>query len=228
MSNVNTKIVSALNTNLVSAIKSVKAAKSIEDVQVAEKEYKNQYEALTAKYGETAVLEAATTEALVTLAQEYIQTLIATKETIMSNTQTAEPSTVEPSVKTETKKEGLFARMKANAKAGADRTVEAAKAGHDAGKTYVMYVTDKFGRFLGIHEATTEEGVIVNLKKYGKLAVYYTVYAVVAVPLYVAMFLTQFTLGLFGKSLDLSEMKAELEKNGKLVKKGEKEAETSN
>ena len=223
MSNVNTKIVSALNTNLVSAIKSVKAAKSIEDVQVAEKEYKNQYEALTAKYGETAVLEAATTEALVTLAQEYIQTLTATKETIMSNTQTTEPS-----VKTETKKEGLFARMKANAKAGADRTVEAAKAGHDAGKTYVMYVTDKFGRFLGIHEATTEEGVIANLKKYSKLAVYYTVYAVVAVPLYVTMFLTQFTLGLFGKSLDLSEMKAELEKNGKLVKKGEKEAETSN
>lgn len=222
MSNVNTKIVSALNTNLVSAIKSVKAAKSIEDVQVAEKEYKNQYEALTAKYGETAVLEAATTEDLVTLTQEYIQTLIATKDTIMSNTQTAEPST------TETKKEGLFARMKANAKAGADRTVEAAKAGHDAGKTYVMYVTDKFGRFLGIHEATTEEGVIANLKKYSKLAVYYTVYAVVAVPLYVAMFLTQFTLGLFGKSLDLSEMKAELEKNGKLVKKGEKEAETSN
>lgn len=221
MSNVNTKIVSALNTNLVSAIKSVKAAKSIEDVQVAEKEYKNQYEALTAKYGETAVLEAATTEDLVTLTQEYIQTLIATKDTIMSNTQTAEPST------TETKKEGLFARMKANAKAGADRTVEAAKAGHDAGKTYVMYVTDKFGRFLGIHEATTEEGVIANLKKYSKLAVYYTVYAVVAVPLYVAMFLTQFTLGLFGKSLDLSEMKAELEKNGKLVKKGEKEAETS-
>lgn len=222
MSNVNTKIVSALNTNLVSAIKSVKAAKSIEDVQVAEKEYKNQYEALTAKYGETAVLEAATSEDLVTLTQEYIQTLIATKDTIMSNTQTAEPST------TETKKEGLFARMKANAKAGADRTVEAAKAGHDAGKTYVMYVTDKFGRFLGIHEATTEEGVIANLKKYSKLAVYYTVYAVVAVPLYVTMFLTQFTLGLFGKSLDLSEMKAELEKNGKLVKKGEKEAETSN
>ena len=222
MSDVNAKIVSALNTNLVSAIKSVKAAKSIEDVQVAEKEYKDQYEALTAKYGETAVLEAATTEDLVTLTQEYIQTLIATKDTIMSNTQTAEPST------TETKKEGLFARMKANAKAGADRTVEAAKAGHDAGKTYVMYVTDKFGRFLGIHEATTEEGVIANLKKYSKLAVYYTVYAVVAVPLYVTMFLTQFTLGLFGKSLDLSEMKAELEKNGKLVKKGEKEAETSN
>ena len=222
MSNVNTKIVSALNTNLVSAIESVKAAKSIEDVQVAEKECKDQYEALAAKYGETAVLEAASTEALVTLAQEYIQTLTATKETIMSNTQTTEPS-----VKTETKKEGLFARMKANAKAGADRTVEAAKAGHDAGKTYVMYVTDKFGRFLGIHEATTEEGVIANLKKYSKLAVYYTVYAVVAVPLYVTMFLTQFTLGLFGKSLDLSEMKAELEKNGKLVKKGEKEAETS-
>lgn len=217
MSNVNANLISAINLNLVAAINAVAAAKDLVEVQVAEQVYKKQYAALVAQYGQKAVLEAASTDDLVLLAQDYIQKLIQTKETIMSNTQTNTlTTTVQPA-----KKEGLMARMKAKAQAGGARTLEAARSANDAGKTYVMYVTDKFGNLLGVFEDTTEEGVMNNLKKYSKLGVYYTVYAVVAVPLYTSIFLTQFVLGLFGKSLDLAKMKKELETSGRLVKKGE-------
>lgn len=205
------------------AINAAKAAKSAEEIAATQAAYDAAYNALVAETSIEAVICASTDENILTLGQEYITTLASQKEKFKT-TQTQEEKTVEtqqPATQQPAKKEGLMARMKASAKAGAHRTVQSAKAGHEAGKLYVMYVTDKFGRFLGIHKDTDEEGLMANLKKYGKLAVYYTVYAVIAVPMYTSVFIAQFTLGLFGKSLDLAKVKAELEANGKLVKKGE-------
>lgn len=103
-----------------------------------------------------------------------------------------------------------FADIAAKSKANAVHS-------HNVGKSYVMFVTDKFGQLIGLEKDATAEGVKAKLAKYGKLAAYYTVYAVVAVPAYLSGFLVAGIAGLFGKKIDLAKAKEEVVKAGGTV-----------
>lgn len=95
-----------------------------------------------------------------------------------------------------------------------------AKQGHEVGKHYLMVVMDSANRVIGFEKDSTPEGVMSKLTKYGKAAVYYTVYAVMAIPSYISGVFIGFVAGLFGRKIDYTKVAEQLSQEETVVEQG--------